>query len=201
MSQKQPVHRLISIDPGMTCLGISISDLTDEGMFVHHTATLLVEGMQKIVYDGHHPWGTAYLKEKIVSDFVTSMIHAWRPSALCIETPYVGLSQNVSSYVVLMNCLRVVKRAAMETAPMLPILPIDPSSAKYAANIPRDRFKDKEAVGEYLLALPYLDLSEVFPEQFDEHSWDSILIGNAYYINWKRGRPFHGLQQISDPVK
>lgn len=175
-------HRLLSIDPGTQNVGICISDISDR-MIVRHAATFNVKNRLKNVVGEEtiREYGKKRVIRSLISQFILEQIKFWQPSAVISEVPY--LNESLNSFLSLYDCNQATKEAIFQYSKTMQFIGIDPASAKKSLGIPGNS-GDKELVYNQVTTAPHIDLSEIYPDQLDEHAIDAILIGNAYYQHY-----------------
>lgn len=175
-------HRLLSIDPGTQNVGICISDISDR-MTVRYAATFNLKNHLKNVVGEEkiREYGKKKLVRMLITDFIFRQLQYWQPSAVISEVPY--LNESLNSFLSLYECNQATKEAIFQYSKTLQFIGIDPASAKKSLGIPGNS-GDKELVYTQVTTAEHIDLSEIYPNQLDEHAIDAILMGNAYFKHY-----------------
>lgn len=183
----KPIYRIVSIDPGSTHVGIAISQEVNGKLKVLHAASLEVDKVVTAVYGDDYPYGKRMAQVAVITDYVEKMFSGWEPSVVASEVPYLD-SQNIDAYTALYDCVKAIKDVLIKGFKGVPLVTINPSVAKADIGIPKDRYSDKAAVSEYIVASPLIDLSDIFVDQLDQHAFDAILMGLSHYkaVYWWR---------------
>lgn len=188
MSSSRTPVRLVSIDPGSQFLGVSCFDLLTNRMLCLHGATLDVNRTEQIMYNGHHPKGIVHTKRLVIREFLDGFIRAWKPMYVSIESPYLAHGKSPATFVLSEINLYLIKQKIQEVSPSTIIFTTDPTTPKREVGITKEDYSNKLKVKEKLLQIPDIEYEDdVFNKYFDEHAWDSVLIANLFYRNWKRG--------------
>lgn len=186
------VVRICSVDPGTATLGFSILDvdLISGNVSVVHAETL--KSTKEIDKDhvfvetqGARAAKLAYYRWRLFR-----LLHAYNPSMLIAEAPYMGRFAN--SYAALVEVRKIIQHTVMEYNPGLFFETIEPLNVKMAVGIKltKENRKDKNAVRKAIALLPNVVwLNGITLEQCDEHTVDAIAVGY-----WKAMQMFNALQ-------
>jgi Holliday junction resolvasome RuvABC endonuclease subunit len=172
-------YRIIGIDPGTDTLGMSCLDLdllTGQLSIVDsHTVPVgrLVQRYRHL----EEVYGSRFARlhglELVLGEYFTRM----QPHSIISESPYLG--RFAATYAALTECMTAIKRSVWRYSNRLPLLTIDPASAKANLGV-NGKSSDKELMRQAVLKLVDIqNPNNLALEQLDEHSIDSIAI--AYY--------------------
>ncbi len=181
--------RIMGIDPGSRCFGISILDYDlDTGkVYLRHAETFhadrfLTDVSPELVLGDR---GARHAKCR---EFLIERLHYFNPVLVSCESAFMKL-KFVSAFQSLVEGIVMAREAVWDFKNTLPLFLVDPPTAKKAVGAP-GKGGDKEAVRKAVKKLItektlYVD-SELDIDELDEHSIDSIAIGYWLFLKWKR---------------
>lgn len=174
----EKVFRVIGVDPGSQCFGLSVVDYnieTKETSIVHSetffATPMLTEGSPIMNL------GTRGARHYYCRKFVQDRLELFRPNLVCCESAYMRLKY-VTAFQSLVEGIVNVRQAVAEYDDTLELLLVDPPTAKKAVGAP-GKGGDKLAI---LTALRKLKKEKTISfqidiESLDEHARDSCAIG------------------------
>lgn len=179
---------LLGIDPGSSSLGLAILELDSTTFSIVATTAYTIEATKLELFntlDLRLPERERRLRA--ISKAVGLCLEAYRPLTLAIESPFFN-SRKPSAYAVLIETMYVLKQTARAYDLNLPIIEVDPPTAKKAIGVRRLKAKErrrlklttKDLVREALLPLTALKLTESI-DSLDEHSLDAIAVVYSSY--------------------
>jgi len=173
------VFRVIGVDPGSQCFGLSVIDFdleTFKTSVVHSEtfhATPMLDEASPIMNLGARGARHHYCRQ-----FVTQRCRHFKPQLVCCESAFMRL-KFVTAFQSLVEGIVNVRQAVADYDDTLELLLVDPPTAKKAVGAP-GKGGDKLAI---LVALRKLQKEQtlifdnVDLETLDEHARDSVAIG------------------------
>lgn len=173
--------RVIGIDPGTTCLGVTELhwDLNDSKKVVYDAYTLKADtsSIYGVVAETH---GDLVARINHMGDALLDIFQERRPHVVISESPFMG--KFAQSFKALTECLWVVRSAVSKYDRHMPLYLVDPPTAKKAAGVKLKRKTEKEDVLEALKKRTDLEwLVDV--NTLDEHAVDSTAVALYYLLN------------------
>lgn len=177
--------RIMGIDPGSRCFGISILDydLEEKTLRLTHAETFhaerfLNEKSPELILG---PRGARHLKCR---EFLVERLSYFLPQLVSCESAYMKL-KFVSAFQSLVEGIVMARQALWEYDKTLPLAMIDPPTAKKSVGAP-GKGGDKEAVRKAInkLIKEKKIITTVAIDELDEHSVDSIAIGYWLFQTW-----------------
>ena len=179
---------LLGIDPGSSSLGLAILELDSTTFSIVTTTAYTIEATKLELFntlDLRLPERERRLRA--ISKAVSLCLEDYKPLTLAIESPFFN-SRKPSAYAVLIETMYVLKQTARAYDLNLPIIEVDPPTAKKAIGVRRLKAKErrrlklttKDLVREALLPLTALKLTESI-DSLDEHSLDAIAVVYSSY--------------------
>jgi Holliday junction resolvasome RuvABC endonuclease subunit len=127
-----------------------------------------------------------------LDDSLGDILEEFRPHLVICESNYKG--RFADAYATLVECVAVIRNVLYRYDPHMPLLMVDPMSAKKAAGV-TGKFKDKLDVNRALIKRT--DIVWGIPlDILDEHSVDSVAIG-LYLMQLLRMRSLTRLTDLS----
>lgn len=180
--------RIMGIDPGSRCFGISIIDfdLKTHAVILRHAETfhaerfLNEESPENILGDrgARHAKCRAFLIERL---------SVFTPQLVSCESAFMKF-KFVTAYQSLVEGIVMAREAVWSYKNTLPLILVDPPTAKKAVGAP-GKGGDKEAVRKAIQQLINKKILTVEPgiklADLDEHSVDSIAIGYWLMCKWR----------------
>lgn len=171
--------RIMSIDPGTNCTGVSIIDYINEAPFVLMSETIKADKLAKkykYVADVH---GSRYARILATADRISLLLEQYNPDGIISESPYMG--RFAQSFAALTELLSAIRDRVFEYDPALALNIIDPSTVKKFMGVKgTDGDKNNMLVALHKKQLLYSEY--IVFDSLDEHAIDSICIG-LFYIN------------------
>lgn len=175
---QEPV-RIIGIDPGTTCMGVSVIEWGfTSPIQVVHAFTLKASNTEipyRSIMELH---GDRVARLNQLGDELAKVFIHTRPHAVIAESPYLG--RFATSFAALTETLWVIRQTVQGYDPYLPLYSIDPLTAKKAVGTKLGRKTDKEDVRQALLERTDIQWT-VDPRALDEHAIDATAVG-LYYV-------------------
>ena len=179
---------LLGIDPGSSSLGLAILELDSTTFSIVTTTAYTIEATKLELFntlDLRLPERERRLRA--ISKAVSLCLEDYKPLTLAIESPFFN-SRKPSAYAVLIETMYVLKQTARAYDLNLPIIEVDPPTAKKAIGVRRLKAKErrrlklttKDLVREALLPLTALKLASDI-DSLDEHSLDAIAVVYSSY--------------------
>lgn len=169
---------MIGIDPGSTCVGISIMkiDVVSETILSTEAYTLHLDKL------GGNEWlgeqcGDRFKRIDKLKACLANIFRIQQPLCVSVESPFFNRFRP-QAYGVLMEVLSAIREAVFTHDPWLAPYLIDPSSVKNAVGA--GGAAKKEIMQERVLSLPNLN-PIVDLDNLDEHSIDAIAVNYARY--------------------
>lgn len=181
------VHRVAAIDPGTDTLGFSITDYyLDPGVMRGVVVNVhTVSGKALIANDDLHTTihGERAARLWALRTYIVGQLELYRPDVLIHESPF--LRHNPSTFATLVECCFTIRSAAEIYSPTLKVYHVDPPTAKKSVGV-KAKGSTKEDVQRGVIATQDLILpGEINRAEIDEHGWDSLAVGYAYYTQLK----------------
>lgn len=170
--------RVLSIDPGSYNTGIAHWhwDFESPQFEMVHAYTLKFPDSDKR-YATIREMGTDRIARLYhLDDSLGDILEEFRPHLVICESNYKG--RFADAYATLVECVAVIRNVLYRYDPTMPLLMVDPMSAKKAAGVV-GKFKDKMDVTRALKKRTDINWS-VMIDTLDEHSVDAVAIG--YYL-------------------
>lgn len=178
------ILKVVSVDPGNN-LGIAFLEVNlDTCQVVARDATTVV--LDKVI-NKYHPelvdtHDTLLARTFTVNQVVNRYCNAWEPDYIAHETAFSahgrrGFGNSVESFASLRENILAIKLAAMQYDTGLIIVPINPSTVKYA--VAGQKSDDKDQISKALKNLEDLEL-DCDTRYLDQHGWDAIAIGYTF---------------------
>ncbi len=172
--------RILGIDPGTNKLGVSVLDVC--------LATNAISLRFSQTFDGHVMSRDYRYVSRVHGDKVARLeahrenlyilLTHWQPHEVVSEAPYLG--RFPAAYAALVECLTAVRHALSAYDWNMPLLTVDPPTAKNAVGV-NGKSGDKDlmaAAVHRLVDLGFLLNPEgIVLSSLDEHSIDSIAVG------------------------
>ena len=179
---------LLGIDPGSSTLGVAILELDSITFSIVATTAYTIEATKLELFntlDLRLPERERRLRA--ISKAISLCLEDYKPLTLAIESPFFN-SRKPSAYAVLIETMYVLKQTARAYDLNLPIIEVDPPTAKKAIGVRRLKAKErrrlklttKDLVREALLPLTALKLTSDI-DSLDEHSLDAIAVAYSSY--------------------
>lgn len=180
--------RIIGIDPGSRCFGISVIDYDFEKkkFILRHAETfhadrVLTETSMELVL------GDRGARHSKCRQFLIERLNYFTPQLVSCESAYMKL-KFVSAFQSLVEGIVMAREAVWAYKNTLPLFLVDPPTAKKAVGAP-GRGGDKESVRKAIKLLikekKLLVEDDVVIDDLDEHSIDSIAIGFWLCLKWQ----------------
>lgn len=179
----QPL-RVLAIDPGTTCMGISLLEWGIEERQYH-----VREAFTLVAKDNHPQYracgelhGARSARIQQLTDRLGDVLRRINPDDIIVETPYLG--RYAESFEALVECLTSIHNTIYLYNRFMPLYQIDPTSAKKAVGVRIERGKksNKEdvrvALSKRTDIIWHVDLAAL-----DEHSVDATAIGMYHILN------------------
>lgn len=176
-----PICCLIGIDPGSTCVGISIMQVDVQTTHILGTNAFTIK-LDKLSGNDWiaQNYGDRYRRISILKDTLAGIFVKERPFSIAIEAPFFNHFRP-QAYGVLMEVMSAIKETVYEYDHwQLPYL-IDPSSVKNAVGA--NGAAKKEIIHKKVLELSSVLHPVVDLQLLDEHSIDAIAVN---YCRYKR---------------
>lgn len=177
MPDHNPIHRILSIDPGTDTLGYSIIDLnvyTGE-MLAVEVRTISASRLARTLEHYTVVHGDKTSRLIVIEEHLYEVMYWFKPHAVIAESPYLG--RFPQAFAALVECFNTIRRAVIRYDATIPLEMIDPSSAKKAVGVSK-KGSTKEDVKYGVLGLSNLSFKEgIEAESLDEHSTDSLAVG------------------------
>ena len=179
---------LLGIDPGSSTLGVAILEINSITFSIVATTAYTIEATKLELFntlDLRLPERERRLRA--ISKAISLYLEDYKPLTLAIESPFFN-SRKPSAYAVLIETMYVLKQTARAYDLNLPIIEVDPPTAKKAIGVRRLKAKErrrlklttKDLVREALLPLTALKLTSDI-DSLDEHSLDAIAVAYSSY--------------------
>ena len=179
---------LLGIDPGSSTLGVAILEINSITFSLVATTAYTIEATKLELFDRldlRLPERERRLRA--ISKAISLCLEDYKPLTLAIESPFFN-SRKPSAYAVLIETMYVLKQTARAYDLNLPIIEVDPPTAKKAIGVRRLKAKErrrlklttKDLVREALLPLTALKLTSDI-NSLDEHSLDAIAVAYSSY--------------------
>ena len=179
---------LLGIDPGSSTLGVAILEINSITFSLVATTAYTIEATKLELFDMldlRLPERERRLRA--ISKAISLCLEDYKPLTLAIESPFFN-SRKPSAYAVLIETMYVLKQTARAYDLNLPIIEVDPPTAKKAIGVRRLKAKErrrlklttKDLVREALLPLTALKLTSDI-DSLDEHSLDAIAVAYSSY--------------------
>ena len=179
---------LLGIDPGSSTLGVAILEINSITFSLVSTTAYTIEATKLELFntlDLRLPERERRLRA--ISKAISLCLEDYKPLTLAIESPFFN-SRKPSAYAVLIETMYVLKQTARAYDLNLPIIEVDPPTAKKAIGVRRLKAKErrrlklttKDLVREALLPLTALKLTSDI-DSLDEHSLDAIAVAYSSY--------------------
>ena len=179
---------LLGIDPGSSTLGVAILEINSITFSIVATTAYTIEATKLELFntlDLRLPERERRLRA--ISKAISLCLEDYKPLTLAIESPFFN-SRKPSAYAVLIETMYVLKQTARAYDLNLPIIEVDPPTAKKAIGVRRLKAKErrrlklttKDLVREALIPLTALKLTSDI-DSLDEHSLDAIAVAYSSY--------------------
>jgi Holliday junction resolvasome RuvABC endonuclease subunit len=184
----------MGIDPGTTTLGISHVTLDTSlktPRFTIQAAQTLKAKNQHKDYLGlafHH--GELYARLQQLKDQLVPHLVEINPHIVVCESPFMG--KFAQSFAALVECLMVVRQAVVAYDLHLPIVLVDPTTAKKSVGVKIQRKMHKDHVTQALRKRKDLTW-KVALNDLDEHSVDATAVALHYLLAIHKETPCRSL--------
>ncbi len=173
------IYRVLAIDNGTDTLGTVVADIDirKDVMDVIHAETCTASktaGRWSQIAEIH---GTRFARYRALRMYIDDLLDQYDPDAIVVEGPFMHI--HAESFAKLRESLYMIREAAIEYHPLLPVHVVAPMSAKKAVKA-KHYDKGKDPVREAVLSLTDVYYDRSIDEQtLDEHSIDAVAV--AYY--------------------
>lgn len=171
-----PVYRVMGIDPGTDTLGLSILDLNliDCSIVIRQAMTVSGEKNSRRYAHYNETYGDKAARLLAHEVFLTNAMQYWMPHSIISEAPFLG--RFPAAFAALIECLNSIRNAVHQYDCSLPLLTVDPPTAKKAVGVvKKGSTKDDVKVGIISMLGPKFK-TDVNLAELDEHSIDSIAV-------------------------
>lgn len=183
---REKTFRIMGIDPGSRCFGISILDYDLETgiLTLSHAETFYAERFLN-EHSQENILGNRGARHEKCKQFLIERLHYFQPELVSCESAFMKL-KFVSAFQSLVEGIVMARQAVWEYNTTLPLFLVDPPTAKKAVGAP-GKGGDKEAVRKAInkLIKEKRIKTTVSIAALDEHSIDSIAMGYWLFLNWQ----------------
>ena len=192
LPQNSQPYRVVGIDPGTKLLGVAALDLdlaTGE-VALAEVRTFDAEQLMRAYPHVIQVHGSRMARLMALEETLSGFFNYLQPHAIVSESPYMG--RFPQAYAALTECVSGIRRAVYRYDQFLPLLMVDPMTAKLAVGVtskgrpkvgrgkPGKTGLVKEDVRVGLLQQPILNLSGADLNLIDEHSVDAIAVAYSH---------------------
>ena len=181
-------YTILGIDPGSTTLGIAILYLAKDTLVITRTEAFTLDATRLSDFkllDDRYPDRERRLIA--LGKSINKVLDSYQPCLVGIEAPFFN-RRKPSAYAVLVETLYRLRLSLYQYDLNLPILEIDPPTAKRAIGVRRLKAKErrrlklttKDLVREALEPIKALNVSTEL-DLLDEHSLDAIAVAYSAY--------------------
>ena len=166
--------RILSIDPGTNHTGVSILDVSKDGIEVIFAETINAVKLARQHESITWVYGSRFARIRVTGDRISHLLDEYEPNMVITELPYMG--RFAQSFGALTELVAEFKSRVYCYDPSMPLDGIDPSSVKKHMGV-KGTSNDKD---EMTVALEKRCLSYskyINPSNLDEHAIDSICVG------------------------
>ena len=177
--------RILAIDPGSSCTGIAcfIWDFESPTVTLDSAFTLKFSN-RSAQYAGIRDIGNDKLgRLQQLEDELEDVVAEFQPHLVICESNYMG--SFADAFATLVECVATIRNVIYRFNPTLPLITVDPITAKKAAGI-KGRSNDKTDVTNALKKSTDV-IWNVELESLDEHATDAVAIG-VYLFQMLRNR-------------
>lgn len=178
---KKSCYHILSIDPGLNHLGLSVTivDFADKTVVKTVTDTVHVKdkNLNHYVVDNY---GARQAKIDYLNEHLIKWIDQYQPITIAIETPFYNM-RRPAAFMPLVELLYQLRLTVRTHAPTCNLALYPPSIIKKAVGAKGGA--KKEEVKEQVVALEsFFHLEDSLPiEELDEHSIDSLAIFYTHF--------------------
>lgn len=173
------IYRVLAIDNGTDTLGTVIADIDirKDVMDIVHAETCTASRTAARWSSIAFLHGARFARYRALRQYIDDLLDRYDPDAIVVEGPFMHL--HAESFATLRESLYMIREAAIEYHPSLPVHVVAPMSAKKAVKAKRYD-KGKDFVRDAVLELKdvYYDRS-IDQYTLDEHGIDAVAV--AYY--------------------
>lgn len=172
---------ILSIDPGSTFTGVTISKLNNDGsIHILFVETIKADKLIKHYRDVEFIYGSRYARIIAICNQIKNLLELYQPDAVVCEQSFYNPSRP-GAFAALVEVITMLRTTVFQYNPSISFDTIDPSTIKNAVNVSGtsgDKDKMKEALKKLSLSYEcYLQ-----PELFDEHMVDSVAINFCFCL-------------------
>ena len=168
--------RVLSIDPGSYNTGFAYWtwDFKEQVFDLHNSFTLKFPDSDSRYNAVRHVSTDRIARLHHLNDSLEDILAEFKPHVVVAESNYMG--KFADAFATLVECVAVSRNVLYRYDPTMPLLMVDPPSAKKAAGI-IGKSKDKLDVTRALAKRTDIRWHDVKLLELDEHSVDAVAIG------------------------
>lgn len=167
--------RVLAIDPGSYCTGIALLtwDYVTERINVNDAFTIKFPDSGPTYLHVRDLTAPRIARLCHMEDELTSVFEEFKPHLVIAESNYMG--RFADAFATLVECVAVIRNVLYRYNPMLPLLQVDPPTAKKDAGV-KGRKSEKIDVAIALKQRKEI-VWDVDIDTLDEHSVDAVAVG------------------------
>ncbi len=165
--------RIMGIDPGTQCTGISIIDFEKDKKEICFVETIHAEKLAKNLSFIEEIHGSRYVRIQATADQVQKLMIHYRPNLVISESPYMGKFAN--SFAALTQLISEIRSRVFRFDNSICFQMIDPATVKKFMGV-SGKSGDKDLMQAALIKRQLLYSETIDLSMLDEHSIDSICI-------------------------
>lgn len=171
-----PVYRVMGIDPGTDTLGLSVLDLnlTDCSIVIRQAMTVSGERNSRRYTHFNEVYGDKAARLYAHETFLLNAMQCWMPHSIISEAPFLG--RFPAAFAALVECLSSIRTAVNQYDCSLPLLTVDPPTAKKAVGVVKKGSTKDDVKAGILSMLGPKFRTDINVAELDEHSIDSIAV-------------------------
>lgn len=173
-------YSLVSIDPGITYMGISVFRLVNDNITYIDSYTIRPSSMKTYVNCNTDMVTQRFISLNKIKNFIETLVREEQPSVVVSEGTFFN-PLSPSAYGSLLEIISYVNLGVSEVSNNIHFSVMPPMLVK--KNISSEKIKSKASVKEALMMKPsIIDNLVVNIETLDEHAIDSIAVGYSYLV-------------------
>ncbi|ATA65388.1 hypothetical protein 2050HW_00053 [Serratia phage vB_SmaM_ 2050HW] len=176
--------RVIGIDPGSRCFGLSVIEYD----LINMTETLVYATTFKpdpILHE-RHPYmilGERGARHRLCEDFVVESLNTFKPHLVVCESAFLKFKA-VNAYRSLIEGIVTIRRALQRYDDTMHLLTVEPSAAKKAVGARNSDSPDKKLIVRLAIERMKTMIKNVAISDLDEHAVDAVAIGHWAMDKW-----------------
>ncbi len=170
--------KVLSIDPGGTTMGLSISEYDEEKKKVVciYATTFNFEKMLKLYPSINSVYGDTYGRFIVMELALTKFLNEWKPNHVVCESGYMG--KFVTTFASLTTCLTILRLCLYKYDKEMILETVDPATVKTKMKV-SGQSGDKVLMTKALKQTTDIELN-IDINSLDDHAIDAICIGYGF---------------------